>query len=118
MALSIFKSRDEEPWDRFCRRMDRALQSASADFSRRHERWLRLGSPVKVAAEGGDVIRAPIEVRGGRREYAIAYLHVKQPDGRVDERRLDAIAREATQAAEPYATEPPAKPGEVVLSYP
>ena len=118
MALSIFKSPDEEPWDRFCRKMDGALQAASADFSRRHERWLRLGSPVKVSDEGGDVIRAPIEVRGGRREYAIAYLHVKEGDGKVDPRRLEAIAREAAQTAEPYATEPPAKPGEVLLTYP
>jgi len=118
MALSIFKSRDEEPWDRFCQRMDRALQAASADYRRRHQRSLMLGSPVKVAGEGGDLIRAPIEVRGGRREYAFAYLQAKLADGKLDQRRLDAIARDAARAAEPYATEPPAKPGDVLLTYP
>ncbi len=118
MALSIFKSPTEEPWDRFCQQMDRALRSASADFSRRHERSLRLGSPVKVPAGEEDAIRVPIEVRGGRREYAVAYLEAKRLDGKLDRRRLDTIAREAAQAAEPYATEPPAKPGDVLLTYP
>lgn len=118
MALSLFKSPTEEPWDRFSNRMNRALRAAAGDFSRRHNRSIGLGSPVRVAEPDGDVIRAPIEVRGGPREYAVAYLHVKDLGGKPDPRRIDAIARAAVQAAEPYAETPPAKPGETMLTYP
>ena len=118
MALSIFKSPDEEPWDRFCNRMERALAAASGEFRRRHDRQIALGSPVKLAEAGEDVIRAPIEVRGGPREYSVAYLHVKNVEGRLDERRLASIAQEAVRAAEPYAEAPPEKPGQTVLTYP
>ena len=118
MALSIFKSRSEEPWDRFSHRMNRALETASAAFRQRHRRELRLGSPVKVSGTDADIIRAPIEVCGGTREYAIAYLEAKGLDGKLDDRRLEAIARAAAEAAEPYAERPPDKPGDVVLTYP
>ena len=118
MALSIFKSPDEEPWDRFSHQMNRALASASGDFQRRYNRTVRLGSPVKVAEAGGDVIRVPVEVRGGAREYSVAYLHVKEIPKRLDGSRIQAIARDAVKAAEPFGETPPAKPGETVLTYP
>lgn len=118
MALSIFKSSTEEPWDRFCHTMGRALDAASAEFRGRHNRRLALGSPVKVGEEGGDITRVPVEVRGGAREYAIAYLHVKSLAGKSDARRMAAVAQEAVRAAEPYAAEPPAKPGRLVITYP
>ena len=119
MALTIFKSKQEEPWDRFSHRMDRALDSASSAFKRRQNRYLRLGSPVKLPGGDSDIIRVPIEVRGGLHEYAIAYLEA--PDGQLgkaDARRMDVIAREAAQAAEPYLDRRPDKPGEVVFRYP
>lgn len=118
MAFSIFKSPNEEPWDRFSHRMRRALDAASVEFRDRHQRHLALGSPVKVAADGGDLIRVPIEVRGGPSQYAIAYLHVTRMDAKDDNRRMEAVAQEAVRAAEPYAAEPPAKPGQLMISYP
>ena len=118
MALSLFKSPQEEPWERFSRAMDRALKSASADFSRRFNRTVRLGSPVKLAEAGADVIRVPVEVRGGPRQYAVAHIHIKDIDKKPDGGRIQALAREAVRAAEPYGEAPPAKPGETVLTYP
>ena len=119
MALSIFKSPTETPWDRFSHRMDRALDSASSAFKARHQRHLRLGSPVKMPGGDDDIIRVPIEVRGGPYEYAIAYLEAHSSDlEKSDSRRMDAIAREAAQAAEPYLDRRPEKPGEVVFRYP
>ena len=119
MALALFKSRQEAPWDRFSRGMDRALDSASSAFKRRHNRHLRLGSPVKLPGGDDDIIRVPIEVRGGPYEYAIAYVEARGSDlEKADTRRMDAIAREAAQAAEPYLDKRPEKPGEVVLHYP
>jgi hypothetical protein len=119
MALAFFKSRQEEPWDRFSHRMDRALDSASSAFKTRHNRHLRLGSPVKLPGGDADIIRVPIEVRGGLHEYAIAYLETRGNElEKADTRRMDAIAREAAQAAEPYLDRRPDKPGDVVLRYP
>jgi hypothetical protein len=103
MALSIFKSASEAPWDRFSHRMDRALDAASVEFKSKHRRHLRLGSPVRLGGATSDIIRVPIEVHGGRHEYAIAYLEVKDlKDGSVDSRRLETIAMEAASAAQPY----------------
>ena len=119
MALSIFKSKQEEPWDRFHQRMGRALESASGGFRRQRGRYLYLGSPVKLGTAEGDIIRAPIEVRGGTDEYAIAYVHARAAElGKADARRMETIAREAAQAAEPHLEQRPEKPGEVVFSYP
>jgi hypothetical protein len=118
MALSIFKSPNEEPWDRFSHRMNRALDSASVELKNRHQRRLQLGSPVKMPGEAADVIRVPIEMRGGTREYAVAYLDINDLRGNPDQRRLETIAREAVQAALPYAHTPPEKPGDVLLTYP
>jgi hypothetical protein len=119
MALAFFKSPQEEPWDRFSHRMDRALDAASSTFKARHNRHLRLGSPVKLPGGESDVIRVPIEVRGGPYEYAIAYLETRGGElGKADGRRMDAIAREAAQAAAPYLDARPEKPGEVVFRYP
>lgn len=118
MALSLFKSANETPWDRFSHAMDHALTGASGEFRRQHHRRLALGSPVRIAEAGGDVVRLPIEVRGGVREYAIAYLHVVDVREKPNSARLQEIARDAVQAAEPFAESPPAKPGETVLRYP
>lgn len=117
MALSFFKSPDEEPWDRFSHRMNGALDAASAELKSRHQRRLQLGSAVKMPGEATDVIRVPIEVRGGAHEYAIAYLDVTEARA-ADQRRLEAIAADAVQAALPYAQAPPAKPGAVHFTYP
>jgi hypothetical protein len=120
MALSFFKSATEAPWDQFSRAMGQALAAASEEFSRQHDRQIALGSPVKIAEPGADIIRVPIEVRGGTPQYAIAYLHAKDTDirGRLDHERIRRIAGEAVAAAAPYATTPPRVPGETVLTYP
>jgi hypothetical protein len=119
MALAFFKSKQEEPWDRFSHRMDRALDSAASVFRAHHNRDLHLGSPVKLPGAESDIIRAPIEVRGGPYEYAIAYLEVADSDlEKSDARRMDTIAREAAQAAEPYLDKRPDKPGDVLFRYP
>jgi hypothetical protein len=117
MALSIFKSPVEEPWDRFSTKVNRALESASLELRARYQRHLRLGSPVKISEDQGDMIRVPIEVRGGTRQYAVAYLEVHNLRGQPDERRIEAIARDAALAALPYAQTPPEKPGDVVFRY-
>ena len=119
MALSFFKSPQEQSWDLFSHRMDRALGAASSTFRTRHGRHLALGSPVKLPGAEGDVIRMPIEVRGGPYEYAVAYVEARASDlKKGDARRLESIAREAAQAAEPYLDKRPDKPGEVVFHYP
>lgn len=118
MALSIFKSPQEEPWDRFSHRMNRTLDAASVELKGRHQRRLQLGSPVKMPADPVDLIRVPIEVRGGAREYAIAYLDISELRGTPDQRRLEAIAMDAAQAALPYVQAPPEKPGDLLYTYP
>jgi hypothetical protein len=118
MALSIFKSTDEVPWDRFSNRLARILRSESGGFTRRHHRTVALGSPVKITEAGSDLIRIPLEVRGGPREYAIAYLHVRHMDNKLDERRLQSIVEEAIRAADAHPASPPADPGALVLTYP
>lgn len=118
MAPSFLKSKSETPWDRFSHAMNRALQSAGAEFARRHERGLALGSPVKIAEAGGDTIRVPIEVKGGPREYAVAYLHVRDAASAPDAAKLRTLAQEAARIAEPFGATPPEKPGQAVLSYP
>src|SRR5215213_9630929 len=118
MAFSFLKSPTEEPWDRFARRMNRALDSASVELKGKHQRYLRLGSPVKLGDDAGDIVRAPIEVRGGNHEYAIAYLQIADVAHRPTQRRLEAIAFDAAQAAMPYAAAAPDKPADVLFSYP
>lgn len=120
MALLFFKSQSEAPWDRFHQEMNRFLASAAAPFAQRHDRRLRLGSPVRVAEPGGDVIRLPVEVVGGTREYSIAYLVVKAGDlnGKLNAARLRAIAEELVSAAEPYAETAPSHPGATIVRYP
>lgn len=118
MALPFFKSRTEETWDRFSHAMNSALADASAQFIRDHNRRIALGSPVKVAEDGGDIIRVPIEVRGGVPQYAVAYLIVKDINRPLNRERIRQIAEEAVRIAEPYATTPPKEPGAAVLTYP
>ena len=117
--MSRIKSIDEAPWDAFNRTMGAALKRASGGLRRRTGRSLVVGSPVRVASAGGDIVRFPIELHGGEREYAVATVlvtaHLKQ---HYDEHRLDQIAREATTSAEAHISEPPAKPGSLVLTYP
>lgn len=118
MALSFFKSPNEEPWDRFSHRMNRALEAASVELKQKHQRRLQLGSPVKMPGDTADLIRVPIEVRGGAPEYAIAYLEIDELGGRADQRKLETIAMDAVQAALPYAQAPPEKPGDILFRYP
>ncbi len=118
MAFSFLKSPSEEPWDRFSHAVGRALADASGEFSRQYNRRIALGSPVKISEAHDDVIRVPIEVRGGAPEYAIAYLHAKDIGGRLNHERIRRIAGEAVSTAEPYATTPPREPGETVITYP
>jgi hypothetical protein len=118
MALSFFKSPNEEPWDRFSHRMNRALEAASVELKQKHQRRLQLGSAVKMPGDTADVIRVPIEVRGGAHQYAIGYLDIDELRGRTDQRRLEAIAMDAAQAALPYAQTPPANPGSILFRYP
>jgi hypothetical protein len=118
MALSLFKSPTEEPWERFSQAIARALADASGDFERRYDRRIALGSPVKISEAGGDMIRVPIEVRGGTPEYAVAYLHAKGINGWLNHDRIRRIAEEAVAAAAPYGTTPPRVPGETVITYP
>ena len=117
MALSFFKSPNEEPWDRFSHRMNRALEAASVELKQKHQRRLQLGSAVKMPGDAADVIRVPIEVRGGAHQYAIGYLDIDELR-KPDQRRLEAIAMDAMQAALPYAQTPPANPGSVLFRYP
>lgn len=117
MALPFLKSKTEASWERFATGMNRALHAASVELRGKHQRHLQLGSPVRIGGETADIIRAPIEVRGGRHEYAIAYLEATSID-KTDGRRQGAIAREAADAAMPYAERAPEKPGAVVFRYP
>jgi hypothetical protein len=113
------KSDVEIPWDSFVRSMEPILKRVSRGFRQRHHRTLALGSPARVSTDRGDVIRLPIEVRGGEREYAVATVLITSELKRFyDETRLEQIAREAVAAAEEHPTEPPAKPGRLVLEYP
>jgi hypothetical protein len=117
VAPSFFKSVQEEPWDKFSHRLDRAIQSASGEFRRVHNRRVALGSPVRVTEGGADLIRLPVEVRGGTPEYAVAYINI-QDVNRVDERRVQEVANEAVRQAAAHPDTPPPKPGDVQLSYP
>jgi hypothetical protein len=120
VVWSIFTSPQETPWDRFSKQMNTALRSASAQFAMKTKRRIALGSPVKISEAGGDLIRVPIEMKGGNREFSVAYLHVKSPeiDGVLNNGRLNDIARAAVQASEPYVDRMPDKPIDVVLTYP
>lgn len=118
MAFAFLKSPNETPWDRFSHRMDGALHAASTELRTRYQRRLQLGSPVKLGTEQGDVVRVPIEVHGGPRAFAIAYLTVSDVSERPDQRRLERIAMDAAAAALPYAESAPAKPGDVLYTYP
>ena len=62
MALSFFKSPNEEPWDRFSHRMNRALEAASVELKHKHQRRLQLGSPVKMPGDTADLIRVHQQV--------------------------------------------------------
>ena len=118
MAGNPFKSATETPWDSFTKEMNRTLRSVSHDLLLRHNRRIALGSPVKLAEADGDVVRMPVEVRGGPREYSVAFLHVQDVGKKPDARRMQAIAREIVSIAEPYITTPPAKPNQAVVTYP
>jgi outer membrane lipopolysaccharide assembly protein LptE/RlpB len=117
VALSFFKAKAEEPWDRFSRTMNRALDAASVEIRNRHGRRLRLGSPVLMSDTAGDLIRTPVELRGGQHEFSVLYLEIRDLANQ-DSRRIDAIARQAVEAAQPYVETPPEKPGALVVSYP
>lgn len=118
MAFAFLKSPNETPWDRFSHRMSDALTAASVELRTKHKRRLALGSPVKLGTDQGDLVRVPIIVSGGAREYAIAYLTVANLSERPDHRRLERIAMEAVVAALPYVNSAPAKPGDVLYTYP
>lgn len=113
------KSDVETPWDSFVTTMNPVLKRVSRGLRQRYNRTLALGSAARVDTNGGEVIRIPIEVRGGEREYAVATLLITTALKRhYDVGRLEDIAKAALAAAEEYPTEPPAKPGQLVLSYP
>lgn len=117
--MSIFKSEQEEPWQRFEKTMGPVLDKASRRFRGQYGRTLAMGGATRLATAEGDVIRFPIEVRGGDREYAVATVLLSGSARRFyDKGRLEQIARAAVQAAEQYHLEPPAKPGDLVLTYP
>jgi|GEM_PF-2138552 len=118
MAPPIFKSNDELPWDRFTAYFSRLLRSESGDFTRRHQRTVALGSAVKITDAGSDTIRVPVEVRGGTREYAVAYLHIRHLADKLDRARLQSLVEEAVRVADAHPTTPPRIPGDVVLTYP
>lgn len=113
------KSDVEIPWDSFVRAMEPVLRRVSRGFRHRYRRTLALGSPARVGTDRGEAIRVPIEVRGGDREYAVATLYINGGLKRFyDENRLEQIAQEAVAAAQQHPTEPPPKPGQLVLTYP
>lgn len=113
------KSDVEIPWDSFVRSMEPVLNRLSRGLRQRYDRTLALGSPARVNTDRGDVIRFPIEVRGGEREYSVATVYINNELKRFyDEGRLEQIARQALQVAEQYPVNPPPKPGQLVLNYP
>ena len=113
------KSDVEIPWDSFVKAMEPTLRRVSRPLRQRYNRTLGLGSPTRVNSERGDAIRVPIEVRGGDREYAVATLYINGDLKRFyDDGRLNQIARDALTVAMEHPTEPPAKPGQLVLNYP
>ncbi len=117
--MMLNKSPDEVPWNSLLRTLEPALKRISRRFRQQHRRTLAVGSPARVASERGDAIRFPIEVHGGDREYAVATVYVYGGLKRFyDEGRLEQIARDAMTEAEKYPTEPPAKPGALILNYP
>jgi hypothetical protein len=118
MAPPFFKSKTETPWDNFTHAMNRALRSVGHDFLLRHNRRITLGSPVLMAETEARTVRIPVEVRGGPRQYSVAFLNVRDVDKKPNSRRIQELARELVRIAEPYATTPPAKPNQVVLTYP
>lgn len=118
MAGNPFKSATETPWESFTKEMNRTLRSVSHDLLSRHNRRITLGSPVKLSGTEGDVVRMPVEVRGGPREYSVAFLHVNGVNRKLDSHRMQAIAREIVSIAEPFITTPPAKPNQAVITYP
>lgn len=118
MALPFLQSKAEESWDRFSRVFGGELKSASAAFARRTGRRVRLGSPVRLVDARGDVFRAPIEVGGAEREFAVGYLFIEGMDGKLNKGRLRALADEAVRLAEPWGEGVPDKPGRAELRYP
>lgn len=113
------KSETEIPWDSFVKAMEPILKRASRRFRSRHKRELILGSPVIAGTQSGQAIRFPIEVRGGDREYSVATVYITRGYGQhYDDNRLEDIAKTVAAEAEKYGAEPPAKPGQLVLTYP
>lgn len=109
----------EVPWSSFVRALEPVLNRVSRRFRQRYRRTLAIGSPARVSTPRGDAIRFPIEVKGGDREYAVATVYVNGGLKRYyDEGRLEQIARQAAAAAEEHPTQPPPKPGQLVLDYP
>lgn len=113
------KSDVEIPWDSFVRTFDPVLKRVSRRFRQRYGRTLAMGAATRTYTDQGEVVRFPIEVRGGETEYAVATVLVTGALKRhYDETRIEQIAREAAAEAERYPTSPPPKPGRLVLTYP
>jgi hypothetical protein len=88
-----------DQWWKLSARIDKALRDASQRLDPDGKRSIALGSPVLLGAPDGDQIRVPVILRGGAREFPIAYLRIERTG--VDRGRIDALARRLEALARP-----------------
>lgn len=107
-------------WWTLSKQFERALARVSDDLSRKYGRRLSLGSPVLVSQRDGDHVRAPVLLRGGPREFPVAYVDIA--DVSVNKRRIKAIATRSALLAQAALAASPHEAylagSETLLSYP
>jgi hypothetical protein len=80
-----------DDWWKFQRKLDSALRSASERLDSDGKRRLRLGSPVLIGVPTGDVMRMPVILSGGKREFPVGYVMVE--DTRIDKGRMASLSQ-------------------------
>ncbi|MGI8554353.1 MAG: hypothetical protein ACR2PL_26740 [Dehalococcoidia bacterium] len=107
----------DDKWWKLEKRLERALDRISDDLSAKHGRRLTLESPVLIPGVQGEQIRAPIVLRGGPKEFPVAYLHIS--DVKVNGKRADAVAAKAAELARAAIEGTSSAPGkDVIINYP
>jgi hypothetical protein len=80
-----------DDWWKLSRTFDSALHSASGRLDSDGKRRLRLGSPVLIGRPTGDVMRMPVILSGGKREFPVGYVTVE--DTRIDKGRIALLVQ-------------------------
>jgi hypothetical protein len=105
-----------DEWWKFSRKLENTLRSASGRLDPDGKRRLRLGSPVLIGRPAGDVMRVPVILSGGRREFPVGYLVIEDTD--FDKGRVAALVQKFEERARASIGEESGAPLADELSYP